>query len=624
MRICLFFVALVLSFTCVAVAADNADTAPLDTRHLETLAVQHQGRIKPWDSFARSVLLRLQGKQRFQGEPAGSWLLRVLSDREAAYQLKVFKIYHDAVVEAVGVEPDKEYRYSLAQLEEAFVAHEPLIEALRDRSEQDNTQLDLTEQQLIQAYNQVSFYRALVFSASCFWEDIPIQNPDIASAFGLEPGTSVSYYYFAANREQLRKVLIETAKRTETDAAYDDSDMRRIWSRLDQRPLQESSNQLAVIPVAEGQWLSPWDVLSMESLSSEHQALMDELAGLFQAAAAQDQAQLDRHARAFQESADVQGERLALEVFYNKADFFYYSLYLYIAAFLSVLFFGFTHKRGFYRAGFCLLSIGALLHLSGVGLRMAIMMRPPVSTLYESVIFAALIAVLFGLVVEHYRRNSLGMLGACIAGIVLQFVGFSYAAEGDTMGMLQAVLNSVFWLATHVVTITIGYGCALLAGLYGHIMLVRAIWYSEEQQKNKEIFQTARGIALVALFFTTLGTILGGIWADQSWGRFWGWDPKENGAMLIVLWLLIAIHGNISGELKQIGFAMFLSLTTICVALAWFGVNLLSVGLHSYGFSDKTAFALFAFCGLELVLVIPAAFWAMRKQQHLKGSASTE
>ena len=87
-----------------------------------------------------------------------------------------------------------------------------------------------------------------------------------------------------------------------------------------------------------------------------------------------------------------------------------------------------------------------------------------------------------------------------------------------------------------------------------------------------------------ALFFCLFGTILGGIWADQSWGRFWGWDPKENGALAIVIWLLTLIHGRLAGFLKSNGYALGMVFTNIVVALSWFGVNLLNVGLHSYGF----------------------------------------
>jgi ABC-type transport system involved in cytochrome c biogenesis permease subunit len=169
------------------------------------------------------------------------------------------------------------------------------------------------------------------------------------------------------------------------------------------------------------------------------------------------------------------------------------------------------------------------------------------------------------------------------------------------MGMLVAVLDSNFWLATHVVTITIGYGAAMVAALVGHILLLQLIARPQARDQADSLISTARGTAVTALFFTTLGTILGGIWADQSWGRFWGWDPKENGALLIILWLLFVLHGRLAGLLSRAAYASTLGLTSVTVVMAWFGVNLLSVGLHNYGFSQKNLIWISALTVLELI-----------------------
>ena len=106
---------------------------------------------------------------------------------------------------------------------------------------------------------------------------------------------------------------------------------------------------------------------------------------------------------------------------------------------------------------------------------------------------------------------------------------------------------------------------------------------------------------------------MGGIWADQSWGRFWGWDPKENGALLIVLCQLMMIHMRLSGIAKRAEFALGMGLNNITVALAWFGVNLLQVGLHSYGFDDGVARNLFIFIAVELVICFGLYFWPRLK-----------
>ena len=110
------------------------------------------------------------------------------------------------------------------------------------------------------------------------------------------------------------------------------------------------------------------------------------------------------------------------------------------------------------------------------------------------------------------------------------------------------------------------------------------------------------------LLFTFLGTMLGGVWADQSWGRFWGWDPKENGALLIILWTAITLHSRIAGYIKDFGLAIFAIIGTVVVMVSWFGVNLLGVGLHSYGFTQGLAMNLLSYILFELIFILASMF----------------
>jgi cytochrome c biogenesis factor len=102
--------------------------------------------------------------------------------------------------------------------------------------------------------------------------------------------------------------------------------------------------------------------------------------------------------------------------------------------------------------------------------------------------------------------------------------------------------------------------------------------------------------------FSTVGTVLGGIWANDSWGRFWGWDPKENGALMIVLWELAMLHARMGGYIRDLGFAVASTFGAIIVAFSWWGVNLLGVGLHSYGFTSGIMPILLGFYAIELVV----------------------
>ena len=160
------------------------------------------------------------------------------------------------------------------------------------------------------------------------------------------------------------------------------------------------------------------------------------------------------------------------------------------------------------------------------------------------------------------------------------------------MGVLIAVLDSNFWLGTHVIAITIGYAATFLAGFLGIAFLIlRASNPRFDSLTGKRLATMIYGVICFALLFSFAGTILGGIWADQSWGRFWGWDPKENGALLIVLWNALILHVRWGGFILARGLAVLAVLGNVVTAFSWFGTNLLGIGLHSYGFT-QTGFLL--------------------------------
>jgi ABC-type transport system involved in cytochrome c biogenesis permease subunit len=211
--------------------------------------------------------------------------------------------------------------------------------------------------------------------------------------------------------------------------------------------------------------------------------------------------------------------------------------------------------------------------------------------------------------------------------------------EGDTMVMLQAVLDTNFWLATHVVTIALGYSATFVAGFLGLLYVVLGSFtkrLAEPIEKTEGLSSVAvsdggasvsgpkgpdRGkplgkvlatmiyaIVCFATLTSFVGTILGGIWADQSWGRFWGWDVKENGALMIVLWNAIILHARWGGIAKERGIACLAILGNVVTAWSWFGVNNLGIGLHSYGFTTGVKIALLTFVASQVALAIIGRF----------------
>jgi ABC-type transport system involved in cytochrome c biogenesis permease subunit len=261
-------------------------------------------------------------------------------------------------------------------------------------------------------------------------------------------------------------------------------------------------------------------------------------------------------------------------------------------------------------------SSGIAAHALAVIIRITLLGRPPVSNLYETFVFVGFIGAVAGLLIERFNRQGLGFLVSGISGFVFLTIAGKFAADGDTLQMLVAVLNSNFWLSTHVLSITTGYAGVCVAGIVGHVYLLQAAFRPQQKEVLKKTYSVLLGTLAFGLIMTFLGTNLGGIWADQSWGRFWGWDPKENGAMLIVLWTAILFHAKIAKMVNELGMAVGSVLGIIVVMWAWFGVNLLSIGLHSYGFTSGLARNLTIYFVLQLAFIAVIAPLAYKRSKN--------
>jgi ABC-type transport system involved in cytochrome c biogenesis permease subunit len=252
-----------------------------------------------------------------------------------------------------------------------------------------------------------------------------------------------------------------------------------------------------------------------------------------------------------------------------------------------------------------------VLHTFALGARIYLTGRPPVVNLYSSAVFIGWACVLAGLALERLHRLGIGNLVAAISGGLTLMVAYGLDS-GDTMHVLQAVLDTQFWLSTHVVTVTLGYGATFLAGLLGTCSIVHACWtrlagrspaapgFRDVQDR---LHRMTYGVVCFALFFSFIGTVLGGLWADDSWGRFWGWDPKENGALMIVLWNAAVLHARWDRWIGPRGFAIFTIGGNIVTAWSWFGTNQLGIGLHSYGFTSGVLLLLACYVASQIVLI---------------------
>ena len=211
------------------------------------------------------------------------------------------------------------------------------------------------------------------------------------------------------------------------------------------------------------------------------------------------------------------------------------------------------------RAAFWLAAVTLVVHTTALIARMYLMDRPFVfiTNLYSTAIFIGWVGVIAGLVFEALNKNGIGNFVASVAGFATMVIAHFLSIGGDTLEMMRAVLDTNFWLATHVTAVNTGYAATFVAGLLGTLFILRGLLTpSLDRPAVKQLGDAIYGVVCFATLFSFVGTVLGGIWADQSWGRFWGWDPKENGALMIVIWNALILHARWGGMVKQRGMAV--------------------------------------------------------------------
>jgi len=299
---------------------------------------------------------------------------------------------------------------------------------------------------------------------------------------------------------------------------------------------------------------------------------------------------------------------------FNAAGPFYSSMVLYVFAFLLAVFSWLKWSDILQRSAFWLMALAFVASTIGIGVRMWLEGRPPVTNLYSSALFVGWGAVLLCLALEWIYKNGVGAVAGGMVGFATLVIAHHLSLSGDTLEMMRAVLDSNFWLATHVVVITIGYAATFLAGFLALIYILRGtLTKSLDRATADALTRMVYGIVCFATLFSLVGTVLGGIWADQSWGRFWGWDPKENGALLIVIWNAVILHARWGGMVKQRGLMMLAIFGNVVTSWSWFGTNMLGVGLHSYGFMDAAFYWLIAFVAFQVGIIalasIPTERW---------------
>jgi ABC-type transport system involved in cytochrome c biogenesis permease subunit len=561
------------------------------------LPLAYQGRIKPYDTVARNALQILSGRQEViveQGTgraklPAIRWLLDAISGTSTASDHRVFRIENLELLDTLGLKPrEGSFRYSLNDFREKLDELQKQIE-LADA--QPVSKRSLYQKEVLRLATKLNSYTLLIQSFR-----LPELTTDQAKLTENIPQIQLAI-------ERLRTVeALHSVPPREPSGRWTplvEAEFAALHDRASNQPVNPATVALSTM----------LDAYARNDATTFNKQLAD-----YRHVLADYENSLAANANQLNEAgvkkAEVLSQRkINFEVFYNHFSPFYYAAVLYFLAFVLAAAAWLAWTEPLRRASMWLLAFTFAIHTFALVARIDISGRPPVTNLYSSAVFIGWACVLLAIVFEQIYRLGLGNIVASVIGFLTLLVAHFLSLDGDTFIVLQAVLDTQFWLATHVVCITLGYATTFLAGALGVLYVFLAhVLHVLDDDERRQLTRMIYGTLCFAIFFSFVGTVLGGLWADDSWGRFWGWDPKENGALIIVLYNALVLHARWGGLVAGRGLALLAVGGNIVTTWSWFGVNALGVGLHAYGANDSsTAMWLLTFSVSQLALILLGA-----------------
>jgi len=601
------------------------------------MPVQEDGRVKPLETLAAYKLLRFHGTRTLRLKfddgskrvlKPSEWLLDVLFFPEHARHYPLFVVDDPSAVSLAGITPhdSRRQRYSFVEIEPALPK---LRELYAEFSKIDEKKRQPQQSMIINlAQNAVEFQTmlgTLDWARDGIQPDSGAEPPPLVAAVMKDGKLPVSAFAGVLRKaggllgfEDVPQTIRDMAVRGQWLVPYPHPDKEKTeWMSLGHMiiagliapSLQEKAEKS----------LADWESLAAQR--SDHPAFA---------------ATLDRVVTENETAANNRGQewRVPWEIFYNRADFFYYALQLFVFAFLAqaiswLLVPGTPGARFLHGSTWILMSVGLVLLLAGMVIRSVIMGRwvtSVVTNLYETILFNTAFVVILGLVAEWITRKRLALPVTAALATIGMFLAMKHDSgkATDTLEPLQAVLNTNFWLSIHVTTINIGYAAGLLGSGFAAVDLIARLF--DPARRDAAFYKTVTGctygLICFGLLFSLIGTILGGLWANDSWGRFWGWDPKENGALMIVLGNLVILHARLGGYIKEFGIAMLTLLNGAVIAFSWWHVNLLGVGLHSYGFTSGVKEVVFMFYYATLAIAALGVVAWLRARWHQEDQAA--
>ena len=610
------------------------------------LPLVFNGRVQPMDSLARNSLIQIRGitEVPLEGNGAGGawgsweelrakggelterkwhqfskrpkklkpteWLLEVMGNPEQADDRYVFVINH----------PDLRSLLKLEGGVEKSGLHFYRFNDIKDRTNELRTEVQRVAK--LDATQRTPFDRAVVQLDGAFGLYFRLKNtmqPQDSKDFRKELDDYLAAVKSARTTAQERQSRGEKLDREAIDELL--APVQKLASRYEVMARMDTP-LIVPLPHAGDKGHEAWHRMGDALLEATGETMPESvklIAGMASAYQAGDapkfnQVLVNYKALLVSEGLTTEVTKGQRESFFNQLLAFKRSMYVYIVAFLLVLLYWAGLNDIWRVTASRLLIIGFVVHTVGLIFRMWLEGRPPVTNLYSSAIFIGWGAVVLGLVLEKFYKDGIGIAVATCVGFLSLIVAHNLAQGGDTMEMMRAVLDTNFWLATHVVVITLGYASTFVAGFLALVYILRGVFTKTLSSGTaKGLARMVYAIVCFSTLFSFVGTVLGGIWADQSWGRFWGWDPKENGALIIVLWNALILHLRWGGIIRERGLMTCAIAGNIVTSWSWFGVNMLGIGLHSYGFMDAAFKWLMIFVGSQLLLIaigsLPLSLW---------------
>lgn len=557
----------------------------MDLQAFGRLPLAFEGRIKPLDTLARTTLRQISGKQTATDgdgdrQPAIRWLLDLAGNRERALNYTVFRIDNPDLLQTLDLERRAGYLYSFEEIRPKLKELTDQTKLAHEQSKVSKGSLSTFQRKILELEKRIGIVYLLAQSL----EEPSLKKEDLKSSF---------------NNAQ---ALIQREPPLLIPPLSAEEQKENLWQAFPAAVLMGAMNAAMT-----GEKMSP--------ATSGYMAIFDAYANnnadAFNKAVADYREVLEENNAT---ASDLY--KTTYEAAFNRSEPFYHAMLVYGFAFILSAFAWLGWSKPLNRAAYWTMVVTLLYHTWALYARMYISGRPPVTNLYSSAIFIGWGCVIIGLVLETIFRIGVGNIVASATGFGSLMVAHMLTTMvpdhmGDTLIVMQAVLDTQFWLATHVVCITLGYATTFLAGFLGILYIFLGVLTPKlrnDPEAGKSLTRMMYGTLCFALVFSFFGTVLGGLWADDSWGRFWGWDPKENGALIIVLWNALVLHARWDGMVKDRGLAVLAVGGNIATAWSWFGVNELGVGMHSYGFTDGVLMMLglfvlsqFAIIGLGMV-----------------------